>query len=86
MSEISNFLLPAIILQVAVKITLQVAIHPSAWCFLHKMRNTFTYPLHHCTRAVASSVIEGTGIHIYVFTHHKNNRFQEKLIVQNTNI
>ena len=28
----------------------------------------------------------GTHIHIYVFTHHKNNRFQKKLIVQNTNI
>ena len=27
-----------------------------------------------------------TGIHIYVFKHHKNNRFQKKLIVQNTNI
>ena len=28
----------------------------------------------------------GADIHIYVFTHHKNNRFQKKLIVQNTNI
>ena len=39
--------------------------------------------------AVASSIIGGGGgadIHIYVFTHHKNNRFQKKLIVQNTNI
>ena len=26
----------------------------------------------------------GADIHIYVFTHHKNNRFQKKLIVQNT--
>ena len=37
-------------------------------------------------RAVASSIIGGADIHIYVFTHHKNNRFQRKLIVQNTNI
>ena len=38
-------------------------------------------------RAVASSIIGGgADIHIYVFTHHKNNRFQKKLIVQNTNI
>ena len=29
---------------------------------------------------------EGADIHTYVFTHHKNNRFQKKLIVQNTNI
>ena len=28
----------------------------------------------------------GADIHIYVFMHHKNNRFQKKLIVQNTNI
>ena len=28
----------------------------------------------------------GADIHIYVFTHHKNNRFQKKLIVQNMNI
>ena len=40
------------------------------------------------TRAVVSSIIGGGGvnIHIYMFTHHKNNRFQKKLIVQNTNI
>ena len=39
------------------------------------------------SRAVASSIIGGgADIHIYVFTHHKNNRFQKKLIVQNTNI
>ena len=28
----------------------------------------------------------GADIHIYVFMHHKNNRFQKRLIVQNTNI
>ena len=34
----------------------------------------------------ASSIIEGgANIHIFVFTHHKNNRFQ-KLIMQNTKI
>jgi hypothetical protein len=27
-----------------------------------------------------------THIHIFVFTDHKNNRFQKKLITQNTNI
>ncbi len=41
-------------------------------------------------RAVASSIIGGGGggahIHIFVFTDHKNNRFQKKLIVQNMNI
>ena len=39
--------------------------------------------------AVASSIIWGGGgadIHIFVFTDHKNNRFQKKLITQNTNI
>ena len=29
---------------------------------------------------------EGADIHIFVFTHHKNNRFQKKLIVLNTRI
>ena len=28
----------------------------------------------------------GADIHIYVFTQNKNNRFQKKLTVQNTNI
>ena len=28
----------------------------------------------------------GANIHIFVFTDHKNNRFQKKLIMQNTNI
>ena len=28
----------------------------------------------------------GAHIHIFVFTDHKNNRFQKKLITQNTNI
>ena len=38
-------------------------------------------------RAVASSIIGGgTDIHIFVFTNHKNNRFQKKLTVQNLNI
>ena len=27
----------------------------------------------------------GANIHIFVFTDHKNNRFQKKLIMQNTN-
>ena len=28
----------------------------------------------------------GAHIHIFVFTDHKNNRFQKKLITQTTNI
>ena len=28
----------------------------------------------------------GAHIHIFVFTDHKNNRFENKLIMQNTNI
>ena len=28
----------------------------------------------------------GVNIHIFVFTDHKNNRFQKKLIMQNTKI
>jgi hypothetical protein len=37
--------------------------------------------------AVESSIIgEGAHIHIFVFTDHKNNGFQNKLITQNTNI
>ena len=35
--------------------------------------------------AVASSLIGVAHIHIFVFTNHKNNRFQKKLITQNTN-
>ena len=38
-------------------------------------------------QAVASSIIGGGAhIHTFVFADHKNNRFQKKLIVQNTNI
>ena len=37
--------------------------------------------------AVASSKIwGGADIHIFLFTDHKNNRFQKKLITLNTNI
>ena len=35
---------------------------------------------------VASSIIEGVHIHIFVFTDRKNNTFQKGLITQNTNI
>ena len=35
---------------------------------------------------VANSINTGAHIHIFVFTYHKNNRFQKKLIVQNMNI
>jgi hypothetical protein len=35
---------------------------------------------------VERSISEGDHIHIFVFTDLKNNRFQKKLIMQNTNI
>ena len=35
---------------------------------------------------VASSIIGGAHIHIFMFTHRKNNRFQKKLPMQNMNI
>ena len=38
------------------------------------------------TSGVANSINTGAHIHIIVFTYHKNNRFQKKLIVQNMNI
>ena len=38
------------------------------------------------TSGVANSINTGAHIHIFVFTYHKNNRFQKKLIVQNMNI
>ena len=38
------------------------------------------------TSGVASSIIEGVHIHIFVFTDRKNNTFQKRLITQNTNI
>ena len=59
---------------------------PDTCWYIDKQENERLYII----RAVASSIIWGGGggadIHIYVFTHHKNNRFQKKLIVQNTNI
>ena len=38
------------------------------------------------TSGVASLIIEGVHIHIFVFTDRKNNTFQKGLITQNTNI
>ena len=32
------------------------------------------------------SIIGGAHIHIFVFTDRKNNRFQKKLMMHNTNI
>jgi hypothetical protein len=37
-------------------------------------------------RGAGISIIAGADIHIFVFTDCKNNRFQNKLIGQNTNI
>ena len=37
-------------------------------------------------RPVASSTIGRAHIHIFMYSDHKNNRFQKKLIVQNTNM
>ena len=41
---------------------------------------------YHVNSGVARSIIEGVHIHIFVFTDRKNNRFQKRLITQNTNI
>jgi hypothetical protein len=38
------------------------------------------------SRGAGISIIAGADIHIFVFTDCKNNRFQKKLIGQNTNI
>ena len=44
-------------------------------------------PYHTCVHSGAASTIIGeANIHIFVFTDHKNNRFQKKLIMQNTKI
>ena len=43
------------------------------------------YPLDVEISGVASSIIEGVHIHILVFTDRKSNRFQKRLITQNTN-
>jgi hypothetical protein len=40
----------------------------------------------HPARGAGISIIAGADIHIFVFTDCKNNRFQKKLIGQNTNI
>jgi hypothetical protein len=37
-------------------------------------------------RGAGISIIAGADIHIFVFRDCKNNRFQKKLIGQNTNI
>ena len=42
--------------------------------------------IHNINSGVASSIIEGVHIHIFVFTDRKNNTFQKRLITQNTNI
>jgi hypothetical protein len=38
------------------------------------------------SRGAGISIIAGADIHIFVCTDCKNNRFQKKLIGQNTNI
>jgi hypothetical protein len=35
---------------------------------------------------VARTIIGGGDIHIFVFTYHKNNEFEKKLITQNMDI
>ncbi len=44
--------------------------------------------LNTCCSGVAGSIIGGGGghIHIFVFTDLKNNLFQKKIIMQNTNV
>ena len=47
----------------------------------------FSDLLNHVYSGVANSIIGGgDNIHIFVFIGHKNNRFQRKLVMQNTNI
>ena len=38
------------------------------------------------SRGRGRSIIGGAHIHIFVFTDHKNNRFQKALMMHNTNI
>ena len=53
-----------------------------AWCVFFLIQKWWKFP-----RPVASSIIGGGAhIHTFVFTDHKNNPFQKKLIVQNTSI
>jgi hypothetical protein len=40
----------------------------------------------HTFSGAASAIIGGANSHIFVFTDHKNNGFQKKLIMQNTKI
>ena len=54
-----------------------------AWSVISPARSGFP-PCH--GSGVANSINTGAHIHIFVFTYHKNNRFQKKLIVQNMNI
>ena len=47
MSEISNFWLSVLILQVAPYLHVHTCLHIlSVWCFRHKMHNAFTCPLY----------------------------------------
>jgi hypothetical protein len=48
--------------------------------------NTLLPEMPGIVRGAGISIIAGADIHIIVFTDCKNNRFQKKLIGQNTNI
>ena len=50
------------------------------------MAANFTFNGNSSGRGAGISIIAGADIHIFVFTDCKNNRFQKKLIGQNTNI
>ena len=49
---------------------------------MHVFSSTFTIII----IGVERSISGGDHIHIFVFTDHKNNLFQNKLLMQNTNI
>ena len=68
---------------------------PSVAALHNRLLKTSEIPLTNCSyilcknasrRGAGISIIAGADIHIFVFTDCKNNRFQKKLIGQNTNI
>jgi hypothetical protein len=66
---------------------LQLYIKSEFTCLKRRRKWPILYNFHYGTRRGAGiSIIGGADIHIFVFTDCKNNRFQKKLIGQNTNI
>jgi hypothetical protein len=66
-------------------------VFPKIWKYMHYSSRLLAIHMpYSCaeftTRGAGISIIAGADIHIFVFTDCKNNRFQKKLIGQNTNI